>query len=99
MIQRFWISWYQPTEDYRPIYPKGQAAPLAHRYWCSGQRCADDSWTMCAVVDADSEADAKAVVQRYWPEAKEWRFCEPRAADWLPGADRFPPPAGGEGTP
>lgn len=87
---RFWISWYQPTEDYRPVYdPAKESEPLNHLYWCSGQRGSDDAWTLCAVVDASTDEEARRIVQRYWPEAHEWRFCELKASDWMPG-DRFP---------
>lgn len=88
-LKRFWISWYQPTEDYRPIYPKGDKEPLGHLYWCTGER-ADGASTMCAVVDAKDESEAKLTIKKYWPEANEWRFCEERPYNWLPGSDRFP---------
>lgn len=89
-MARFWISWYQPTDDYRPVYdPAKESEPLGHAYWCSGQRCSDDAWTMCAMVDAEDESAAEEVIQKYWPEAKEWRFCEEKPASWTPG-DRFP---------
>ncbi len=92
-IKRFWISWYQPTEDYRPIYgSKKQKEPLNHLYWCSGQRCSDDAWAMCAVVDALNETAAKRTVKKYWPEATEWRFCDEKETDWMPN-DRFKVPA------
>ncbi len=90
MMKRFWISWYQPGEDYRPVYdPKKESEPFDHRYWSSGQRCSDDAWTMCALVEAKTEAAAKKAVKKYWPEAGEWRFCEEKPMGWDPG-DRFP---------
>jgi hypothetical protein len=30
------------------------------------------------------------IVQKYWPEAVEWRFCEEREKDYEPSPDRFP---------
>lgn len=88
-MKRFWVSWYQPGEDWRPIYPDGHGRPFDGRYWKSGERCSDDATTVCAVVDAESEDDAKDAIQVFWPEAGEWRFCEEKAMDWTPG-DRFP---------
>jgi len=89
-MKRFWISWYQPTEDYRPVYdPSKEKEPLDHNYWCSGQRMSDDAWTMCAIVEAGSVEKAEDVIRKYWPEAHEWRFCEEKPLDWTPG-DRFP---------
>lgn len=87
-MARFWVSWNQPTEDYRPLnFPPNQKVL---GYWCSGFS-ADDSATLCALVDAEHESDAMAAIQADWPEAAAhlWRFIEPRTADWLPG-DRFP---------
>lgn len=89
-MRRFWISWWQVTEDWRPVYnPKKEPEPLKHMYWSSGERCSDGAASMCAVVDAKNEADAKRTIRRYWPEAKEWRFCEEKSNEWLPG-NRFP---------
>ena len=83
---RFWISWYQPTEDYRPLRDPPNAAVLG--WWCSGYR--DDDATLCAVVVADSCDKATKVVQVDWPEAFEFRFIEQQEADWTPPGDRFP---------
>jgi hypothetical protein len=40
------------------------------------------------MVEADSEDEAKHIVHIEWPEATEWRFCEPR--DTVELSDRFP---------
>ena len=86
-MKRFWISWYQPTEDYRPLADPPNAAVLG--WWCSGYRCSDEAATLCALVAAEDERRAEAAVKVDWPEAEEWRFCEERADDWRP-TDRFP---------
>ena len=89
-MKRFWMSWYQPGDDRRPVYdPKVESEPLDHRYWKSGERGSDGAATVCAVVDAENEKSAKAAVNRYWPEAAEWRFIEEKTLDFMPG-DRFP---------
>lgn len=72
----YWISWYQPTEDYRPLSFPPNEAVLG--WWCTGTRCDDDASTLCAWVRAGDEEAAKAAVLRDWPEAAEWRFCEQR---------------------
>lgn len=86
---RFWISWYQPTEDYRPV--KWPLPPEIPGFWCSGYG-ADDAATLCAVVDAPTEASAKRIIQakRNWPETHRWRFCEGKEPGWMPPPDRFP---------
>lgn len=86
-MARWWVSWYQPTEDYRPLSSPPNEAILG--WWCSGMRCADEASTLCALVHAASERAAKKAIQIDWPEAREWRFCETRPDDYLP-ADRFP---------
>lgn len=69
----YWISWYQPTEDYRPrVYPPN---PSILGYWCTGQRSSDGASTLVAWVEAGTEEIAKEYIQIDWPEATEWRFC------------------------
>ncbi len=95
MTQRFWISWVQPTSDYRPItYPPNNAII---GYWCSGSSSDmdeednddTDAWILCALVQACNENEAKEAIYKDWPEATEWRFFEPKSNNWLP-SDRFP---------
>jgi hypothetical protein len=45
---------------------------------------------MCAVVDADDEDTAFAMVQKFWPEAVK-RSCDPRETGWMPDPARFSP--------
>ena len=88
-MKRFWISWYQPTDDYRPVTVPPKSEVLG--YWCSGYRGSDDAATMCAWVVAGSEDEANALIssEKYWPEAEEWRFCNEVEDEWVP-SDRFP---------
>jgi hypothetical protein len=85
----YWISWVQPTNDYRPLaYPPHEAIL---GWWCSGY--AEDGATLCAMVTAESEDGARAAVRKEWPEANDWRFCDEREdatlsnrwqiADWM----------------
>lgn len=85
--KRYWISWYQPTEDYRPLSDPPNEHVLG--WWCSGSRISDDAATLCAVVAGADEHEAKAAVKCDWPEATEWRFVEEKPSDFIPG-DRFP---------
>lgn len=85
-MKRFWISWYQPTGDYRPLTDPPHPQVLG--WWCSGFNSNEDA-TLCAVVEAADEDDAKLYVRVSWPEAVNWRFCEEKAADFVPGR-RFP---------
>ncbi len=86
-MNRFWVSWYQPTEDYRPL-----TVP-SPEFWCSGHRCSDEAATLCAIIDVQGDDEAaKREVLRFWPEAEEWRFvdlCDDAA--WRPDPGRFPP--------
>ena len=91
-IKYWWVSWYQPTEDYRPLtFPP---VPELLGYWCSGSTYEDPPrHTLCAAVLGDSEAEAKANINKYWPEATDWRFCEKCEYEidgWW--SDRFPLP-------
>ena len=82
--KRWWISWHQPTEDYRPLrYPPHN--PVMG-WWCSGHA---DVAILCAVVLAEDETEARANIIAEWPEAERWRFCEEKPDGWVPG-DRFP---------
>jgi hypothetical protein len=85
-MKRFWMSWFQPTEDHRPLTYPPNAGILG--WWCSGQR-EDGAWTLCALVQARWELPAKIAVRKDWPEATEWRFVREVASDFSPG-DRFP---------
>jgi hypothetical protein len=86
-MSRFWVSWYQPTEDYRPLtYP-----PNNHilGWWCSGH--AEVGSTICAAIEAENEEAAREAVLKDWPEAfdvEDWRFINEKPNDWKPG-DRF----------
>lgn len=79
-----WISWHQPTEDYRPITAPPHAAVMG--WWCSGGD--DNSHSLCALVVADDEEQARAIVLVDWPEAERWRFCDPKPNAQM--GDRFP---------
>lgn len=82
---RFWIGWNEPGDDPRPTaWP---LPPLIH-YWISGE--GDGYHTLCAVVDAASEAAAKDLIDSLWYPT-DWRFCQEKADTWRPG-ERFPWP-------
>jgi hypothetical protein len=83
----FWVSWYQPTGDMRPLtFPPVEGII---GWWCSGQRYDDDAWTIVALVVAKSECSAKRLIRKSWPEASEWRGCDEVSIGYQPG-DRFP---------
>lgn len=82
----YWISWYQPTDDHRPLsFPPHD--PILG-WWRSGRRLIDGQASLVAMVAAEDEAHAKAIIQRDWPEVVEWRFVEQRVE--LDVGDRFP---------
>ena len=90
--KRFWISWEQLTKDFRPIADPPQPESIK-AWWCSGET--EDAFTLCAIVDAESEMLAQGIIRIAWDaggedsDIGEFRFNEERAADWLPN-DRFP---------
>jgi len=80
-----WISWHQPTEDYRPLtFPPNKAII---GWWCSGYH-SDGTSILCALVKAGNADAAKAAVLQDWPEAEVWRFCVEKEDAML--SDRFP---------
>jgi hypothetical protein len=57
----YWISWVQPTNDYRPLaYPPHEAIL---GWWCSGY--AEDGATLCAMVTAESETGDRPPTLRH----------------------------------
>ncbi len=89
-VQRYWMSWLQPTEDYRPLTYPPHKGILG--WWCSGY--SDDGATLCAVVEAVDFTGVEAAIFKDWPEAfvgpDGWRFSEEiEGMDWRP-SDRFP---------
>lgn len=84
--KRFWISWIQDTDDYRPVdYPPNKAVL---GWWWSGTT--PNGYSLCAVVEANSRGDAISKVLIDWPELKPGfvRFCDEKASSWVP-SDRF----------
>ena len=89
---RWWISWYQPPDlkagwDYRASKWPHDAALLGS--WESG--FTDTHMTVCALIEAKTEDDARRLVKDHWPEFPGGgeRFCEEQVPGWTPG-DRFP---------
>ena len=81
---RFWLSWHQPTPDYRPLAYPPNAAILG--WWCSGSIADENNVAiLCALVAAPNEGAAKAAVHVDWPEAERWRFCDAVDDAWRPG--------------
>ena len=87
---RYWISWWQPGDDPRPLHfpPKD---PRVLGWWRTGQ--GDEATTICALVEAGSDEQARQAVATDWPESAgtEWRFIERKdGSEWTPGGNRFP---------
>lgn len=79
----YWISWYEPGTDHRPLSFPPNKAVLG--WWCTGE--SGNRATICALVRAESEDAAKAAVREDWA-ADVWRFCDLRPKINL--GDRFP---------
>lgn len=79
-----WISWFQPTEDYRPVsYPPTEKV---FAWWCTGYT--ERGATLVAFIDVDDQEQAQHHVKLNWPEAENWRFCEDKNDKTF--GDRFP---------
>jgi len=85
---KYWISWVQTSEDYRPLTAPPNGGIWG--WWCSGETGEGDA-ILCAWVQADSKEEAEDVIYQDWPEAKEveWRFFNSKPIGWKP-SDRFP---------
>ena len=80
-----WTSWHQPGDDYRPLTFPPNADVLG--WWCTGY--GEQGATLCAMVKASTESDAREVIKRDWPEAWAWRFCDPQDSPSMQ-SERFP---------
>lgn len=89
----FHISWYQHTEDYRPLTFPPNEDVLS--WWCSGY--SDDGAIIVAYVTGVDEASALSAVQKDWPEMtadNDLRFLN-QATHYV-DSGRFPIPDWGE---
>lgn len=91
-MKYWWVSWAQPTADYRPMTWPPPDWMLG--FWCSGFN-SDDQATLVVWLKAESEEAAKKQLASpsQWPEfpGTELRFIEERVQSWRP-SDRFPIP-------
>lgn len=89
MKKRFWISWYQKTEDYRPLVYPPQKGIIG--WWCSGTRLSDGSSTLVALVEVENEDNIPELLKPHWKdeERSDFRFVEEVDMDWKPN-NRFP---------
>jgi mevalonate kinase len=85
-MKKYWISWYQPGDDYRPLsFPPNDKIV---GWWATGYS-ANDMTTLVAFVCADNDSEAAEAILKDWPEAtqNDWRFFEER--DDIQLGDRF----------
>lgn len=82
---RYWVRWLGGAQD----DPRPVSAPAPFQWWGTGSLM-DGRSTICAVMDAESEACVLTAVRTFWPEVKELDFCIPKEPGWSPGSDRFP---------
>lgn len=94
--KRWWVSWHQPIQDYRPNYKGGDNStvmdvePKILGWWCSGENMSGEA-ILCALMLGKSEGHVNNLIRKYWPEARldPSRFMRQVDDDWIPG-DRFP---------
>lgn len=82
---RYWLSWFQPGDDFRPMTYPPNASVLG--WWKSG--ITEYGSTLCALVREQSESLAWSAIEQDWPDMEDKRFCEDKGSLFLPG-DRFP---------
>lgn len=86
ILKKWWLSWVQPTEDFRPLSFPPNKDVLG--WWCSGYS-SDEHAILCAAVQAVDEDAAWEAIMKDWPDMGEVRFCGSKDSEWLP-SDRFP---------
>lgn len=83
-MKRWWCRWYEGNDDETHPTTDGLLG-----IWVSGV-CADGSYAvMCALVEAETQGEAEALIEGIAINFREWSFCDEKPADWTPG-DRFP---------
>ena len=87
-MTRYWVGWISGN-----YADEGCTAP-PFKFWQTGvtDHPTDperDHLTLCAVIDAESEAEAWALVGQHFPDYQQ-RFISVRASDYRPSPDRFP---------
>lgn len=90
-MKRFWLSWYQPGLDHRPLTYPPNAAILG--WWCTGSGehgGFEDVDILCALVEAGSEDSAWKAVLVDWPDMIDHRFIEQHEPNYTVTSDRFP---------
>lgn len=86
-MTRYWISWSQPGEDYRPLrFPPDEKII---GWWATG--FSFNTTSLCAFVVANNDEEAANSILKDWPEATQngWRFFETKDPEFVPN-DRFP---------
>jgi len=79
---RFWVSWWGGAAgDCRPLLDDAETPA----WGCSGERDTEPQFSLCAVIDASTEAQVWEQVKRCWPEYVQ-RFCERKPDGWRPGS-------------
>ncbi len=63
------ISWYQPTQDFRPLSFPPNKNILG--WWKTGENTSNES-TLVAIVNAVSFKDAEKIIRKDWPEVTNW---------------------------
>ncbi len=89
-MPRYWVSWEQPTKDFRPLNDPPTDAILG--WWCSGYD-ANDTPILCAAIQGVGVLDAIVQIAKEWPESPHWedgfRFFDEKPDSWMP-SNRFP---------
>lgn len=66
---RYWVRWYEYCPDNRPVTDPPAESILA--WWETGR--GNDYSTICAVIEATNEDEAKELVSSNWPDDGSWK--------------------------
>lgn len=80
---RWWLGWYDADGSHGSAHLHPQVIDA----WVTGSGGLNQ-YTMCAVVEAASRDEARAVIDASY-QVTAWRFDEPHEAGWLPGERRL----------
>lgn len=81
----YWVSWYQPTEDHRPLTSPPNKSILG---WWKTREDNNGRSIICSLVRSKNPAGARKAVKIDWPEAEDWRFNSENKNNEM--GDRFP---------
>ena len=82
--RRYWVSWVEDSEDYRPLTSPPNKAILG--WWCTGTD-GNGKAIICAFVEVfGGKEDVEKSIKIGWPcdSERQWRFCDQVSSSFVP---------------